>query len=98
MIEFTKAAGPREKDSAPPLFLCPFSDAYFTDPGVLALALPLADWETGVLIRPGYSFAGLRPLSIFGAARTIPALPLSYTSGSFCGPAFSHPAGPSLYV
>src|SRR5918994_4121423 len=38
MIEFTKAGGPREKDSAPPLFLCSFSDAYSTCTGILALA------------------------------------------------------------
>src|SRR5829696_10238350 len=30
MIEFTKAAGPRQKEIAPPLFLCSFSVAYFT--------------------------------------------------------------------
>src|SRR5918995_5038438 len=39
MIKFTKAAGPREKEFAPPLFLCSFSDAYSTYTGVLALAL-----------------------------------------------------------
>src|ERR671910_2405962 len=39
MIEFTKAAGLRSKRFAPPLFLCSFSDAYFTYTGRLALAL-----------------------------------------------------------
>src|SRR5215218_7022397 len=38
MIEFTKAAGSGSREIAPPLFLCSFSDAYFTYTGILALA------------------------------------------------------------
>src|SRR5215213_9900865 len=37
MIEFTKAAGSGSREIAPPLFLCSFSDAYFSYTGILAL-------------------------------------------------------------
>src|SRR5215211_3998396 len=43
MIEFTKAAGSGSREIAPPLFLCSFSDAYFTYTGILALPLALSD-------------------------------------------------------
>ena len=37
MIRFTKAAGSSAMEIAPPLFLCSFSDAYFTYTSVVAL-------------------------------------------------------------
>jgi len=39
MVRFTKAAGPRVKEIAPPLFLCSFADGYFTYTGILAPGL-----------------------------------------------------------
>jgi hypothetical protein len=64
VIECPKAAGPRQKDSAPPLFLCSFSGAYSTYTEILALEGP--KWDT---------FFSLRRVTISGEG--LPAKRLS---------------------